>query len=555
MKRRTWLGLLALCACSGGGAHTTTTAAPAPATAPAPAHEAAAVPLAVTLDDLPYVGALKRGDSAARALERIAAALTREQAPAMGFVTCSRLQGDDLRPWLAAELPVANHSTAHQSLDELGHDAFVADVRACRDQLQAITGSAPRYFRYPFLQTGATRALRDQTSASIAALGHRRAPVSIDTSDWALADAYAQAHDAGDDARAAAIADAYLAHVQRAARRYRRVARQRAGREVSQILLLHANSLAADHLGRVLDMLRREGFRFVSLDEALEDEVYARADDWVDPVGASWLLRVAPADREGWAWDRGQLVGMQVRFGLRDDDHGRIGPLLRARKLGALPAWMITHTEPVAANSLVFQTADGSTILADTPMTPSATEDLLDWMAARFGKMPALATVSHFHLDAAAGIGPLQAAGVPIAVSDKTAAMLRERGAASQASMAELFGDVFRGWQVAAPSQTFPIDSGYATTVGGTKVQVVYPGAAHAPDNVVTWFPESGVMFGGCMVKGGDDLGYLGDADLQSWPEAMLRLEAMQPKLVIPGHGERTDPEQLSHTRVLLERR
>ena len=55
-------------------------------------------------------------------------------------------------------------------------------------------------------------------------------------------------------------------------------------------------------------------------------------------------------------------------------------------------------------------------------------------------------------------------------------------------------------------------------TVGGTQVRVIYPGAAHAPDNIVTFFPESGVLFGGCLVKSGDDLGNLGDADSRELP-------------------------------------
>jgi metallo-beta-lactamase class B len=83
---------------------------------------------------------------------------------------------------------------------------------------------------------------------------------------------------------------------------------------------------------------------------------------------------------------------------------------------------------------------------------------------------------------------------------------------------------------------------------------VIFPGAGHAPDNAVTWFSDSGVMFGGCMVKGGDDLGFVGDVDRTSWPDAMRRLIALAPKLVVPGHGSRLDPEQLTRTLDLLQR-
>ncbi len=531
---------------------------PGTSVAPAPAAPVAApgIPLAVTLDDLPYVGPTPRGISRTAALQRIVAAIEAAQAPVTGFVTCGRLDDEQggLTPWLAAGLPVANHSTAHRSVDDLGRDGFVADARACRERLATITGKRPKYFRYPFLQTGAERGLRDAVAADIAGLGMGRAPVSVDTSDWALAGPYAEAVSAGDEARAASIADAYVEHVRRAAARYRGLAKARVGREVAQVLLLHANSLASDQLGRLLIALRGDGFRFVTLEQALEDPVYAQEDDWVDPVGASWLLRIPPATPALWGWDHGQQRALTHRFdvGADEQQEERIGPHLRAQRLADHPAWRIVHTTPIAANALVFRTPSGETVLADTPWTPEATRDLLDWIAARFGALPSLATVSHFHLDAAGGIAALEAAGVPVAVSDRTAKLLAEKGEAMRESLADAHGEAFECFRVAAPQATFPLVEGFRTTVGGADVRIVFPGHGHAPDNVVTWFPESGVMFGGCMVKGGDNLGYLGDANRETWPAAMQALLALAPKVVVPGHGARTDPEQLSHTAKLL---
>lgn len=230
-----------------------------------------------------------------------------------------------------------------------------------------------------------------------------------------------------------------------------------------------------------------------------------------------------------------------------------IGPHLEATKLPGVPAWRITDTETIPANSLVVQTADGSTVLADTPFTPRATEHLLAWMQERFGAPPALATVSHYHFDASAGVEVLRAAGVRLAVSDRTAELLAAKGPGMQQSLASSQGDAFTGWAPPTAEATFALAEGVTHTVGGTEVQVLHPGPAHAPDNVVTWFPSLGVLFGGCMVKGGDDLGYLGVADVPAWPAAMRVLEALEPAVVVPGHGPRTDPQMLAHTREMAE--
>ena len=525
-----------------------------PPSVPDPAPD---LPLAITLDDLPFAGSTARGESPSEALAAIADTLSAAGAPATGFVVCDRRsEPSDLTAWREAGLSLANHSSQHRSVDNLGAKAFLADAADCRDQLTALTGSPPRYFRYPYLQTGATRELRDEVAAGIAALGHTRAPVSIDVADWVLAEAYAAAVDADDPDRATALADAYVAQVLRAAQRYRRVAQARVGRDVAQVLLLHANALSRDHLDRVLDGLQRDGFRFVTLDEALQDEVYAEADDWVDPVGASWLLRLAPADLEGWGWDRGQTTALQLRFGLREEpDRQRIGPYLRAHRLPVDRAWRITHTEVLPANALIVQAPNGQTVLADTPFTEPATRDLLDWMEARFGAPPALATIGHFHLDASAGVGPLQEAGVRLAVADETVGLLRDRGPSMQASLIEAFGAPFEGWTPVVPPSTFTLAQGERIDIGGMPVEVRFPGPAHSPDNVVTWFPDRRLLFGGCMVKGGDDLGNLGDADVPAYPTAIKVLQALEPAVVVPGHGDRIDPEQLAHTLRLLQAR
>jgi peptidoglycan-N-acetylglucosamine deacetylase len=526
------------------------------AVAPPPARPAeGGIALAVTIDDLPFVGPTARGESVDEALARIASVLADRHVPATGFVTCGRLAHGTITPWLERGLKIGNHSTAHRSLDEMGLQPFLEDARACRDTLTAATGEATRYFRYPFLRTGSERSLRDAAAAGLAAMGHEIAHVSIDTSDWVLTEAYAEAVTRGDDERASEIASAYLTHLRLAARHYRRVARERTGDEVAQILLLHANALAADHLGDVLDMLEQEGFDFVSLEQALADSVYEREDDWVDVVGASWLYRIEPADLAGWGWDRGQMHAMQERFEVMDaaDPSQRIGRDLSVRAVPGASAWVVEHARPISANSLVLLAGDGTPILADTPWTPSATQELLNWIELRFGRLPELATISHFHADAAGGLAALHDAGVRTVVSEHTAELLADREPAMRQVLVRLYGSDFAGWQIPAPAQTFSPDDGVRLMIGDTTVKVLFLGAAHTADNVVTWFPDEGVLFGGCLVKGGDTLGYLGHADIQAYPDTVRRLQALEPAIVISGHGDRHDPGQLDNTLRLAE--
>lgn len=528
----------------------------APASRPTPATPSAdTVPLAITIDDLPFVGPTTGNEPPAQVVERMVRTLLDRGIPATGFVVCRRAedQPNAWQRWIGAGLALGNHSYTHRALDDVDVSEWLTDVERCQVKLTNDIGSTPKWFRYPYLRTGADAPRRAAGEKGLAALSLRRAPVTVDTADWAFANTYAHAKTTDSD-RAEQIAAAYIEHLRGSWRHYRRVAQTRTGREIAQVILLHANAILADQLPRLLDMLQAEGAHFVSLDEAMTDPVYRATDDWLDPVGASWLYRLAPADIAAWGWDRGQLAAIQARFEDRPEERfGRIGRSTRVRRLDGSPAWVIRHDKPVAANALVYRTKDGTPVLVDTPWTDEATREVVDWAAVRFGRPLALAIVGHFHADSAGGIGALRADGIVTIGSSHTAHLIETRGAFLQKTLIETYGPAFAGPPPVPPAQTFDPEVGYETEVGGTKIRIFYPGAAHAPDNVVTFFEESGLLFGGCMIKAGDSLGYLGDADLASWPAAVRRLIALSPQLVIPGHGDRFGPDLLPHTLDLLD--
>jgi hypothetical protein len=58
---------------------------------------------------------------------------------------------------------------------------------------------------------------------------------------------------------------------------------------VKQILLLHGNQLEADHIGELLGVLRKRGYRFITLEDALSDPAYGMPDTYVGEEGTGWL--------------------------------------------------------------------------------------------------------------------------------------------------------------------------------------------------------------------------------------------------------------------------
>ena len=255
--------------------------------------------LAVTIDDLPWVSVVPEPGGVAAGTDRLLAHLAARDVPAAGFVNCDKPHQELLSVWLDHGHTLGNHTASHLDIDKVSVDAWLEDARSCHDALTTTLGAPPRYFRYPYLRNGKDEATRDAARDALLRWEQQLARVTIDNHEWKIAFLYGEAMAAGERSRADALAAFYVEHLRAATAYYRQETQRRLGREPAHILLLHANWLAADHLGQVLDALAEDGAVFVSLEEALADPLYAMPDQIVTPAGTSWLHHAAPDPTDG----------------------------------------------------------------------------------------------------------------------------------------------------------------------------------------------------------------------------------------------------------------
>ena len=275
---------------------------------------ASPVRIALTFDDLPWTGAPQAAKRRKLGDARLLETLRKHRAPATGFVNCGKIRGDDtsLRAWLAAGHGLGNHTWHHHSLDVVGARVWLEDVRLCDSTLRTLLGKPAQYFRYPMLRQGATRARRDSAARGLTEMGYRNGHVSIDNSDFIVERSYVRARQAGDERAVAAITTAYVEHMRTMVRHARQVAQRKLGRDVAHVLLLHVGQLNAEVLDRLLLALEADGAEFVSLETALSDPVYGRADDYIGAKGLSWLYRIAPVDPADEAWDSAESIRLEA---------------------------------------------------------------------------------------------------------------------------------------------------------------------------------------------------------------------------------------------------
>jgi peptidoglycan/xylan/chitin deacetylase (PgdA/CDA1 family) len=257
-----------------------------------------------TIDDLP--GRLR--DRTLRNFQqvnrRLVAALVADKVPAIGFVNEKPLHvtGERdarvalLRTWLDAGLTLGNHTFSHRSLSRTPLAVYQDDVlrgEVITRQLLEERKQPLIWFRHPYVHTGPTPEIRQSFEKFLAERGYKVAPYTFDHADWVHTTVYEQARADGDRALQARIRREHLELFERTVIFYEGVSRELFGREVPQILLTHVNRLNAELMPQLLAGLKRRGYRFVTLEEALADPAYATPEDYAGKSGMSWLYRWA----------------------------------------------------------------------------------------------------------------------------------------------------------------------------------------------------------------------------------------------------------------------
>jgi peptidoglycan/xylan/chitin deacetylase (PgdA/CDA1 family) len=270
-----------------------------------PAASSAAPPpdrqVAITIDDLPAGAA--NSMSAATISEmtaKLLGTLRDQKIPVVGFVNEKKLyrpgEVDEriqaLRLWLEDGFELGNHTFSHMSLNQAGLKAWEDDVvqgESVTRLLLAEHNMKLRYFRHPFLDTGRDLQTRRDAEGFLVARGYRIAPVTLDAWDWMYAGVYEDAKKRGDTGLEQQLAGSYLAYSDEMFAYSERLSKQTIGYEPKQILLLHANQLEADHIAELLDLMRKRGYRFVTLEDALSDQAYSLPDTFVGEEGTGWI--------------------------------------------------------------------------------------------------------------------------------------------------------------------------------------------------------------------------------------------------------------------------
>ena len=274
--------------------------------------------VAVTIDDLPSGMADRLPASDITALTaKLLGTLRDQKIPVVGFVNEKKLykpgEVDErikaLQMWVDYGFELGNHTFSHASLNQVGLKAWEDDVIQGENVTKILLTQHKmklRYVRHPYLDTGRDLQTRRQAEAFLVERGYRIAPITLDGWDWMFAGLYEDAKKRNDTAMQAQIVKEYLSYHDAVFAYQEQLSTKITGYEPKQILLLHASNLEADHIGELMDVLRKRGYRFITLEDALSDPAYSLPDTYVGEEGTGWI--------DHWAISQGKIPQGAPKF-------------------------------------------------------------------------------------------------------------------------------------------------------------------------------------------------------------------------------------------------
>jgi len=244
----------------------------------------AAQKLAITMDDLPLNGLLPPGVTRSETTKNVLTILKKRHVPPVyGFINARKLEGnadgaEALKLWAAAE-PVGNHTYAHMDLEPNTVEAFEREIEENEPALELLARTGGRgdewhWFRYPYLREGDTVEKRRAIRAYLQAHGYRIAQVTLDWEDYMWNAAYARCVVKGDTKSIEWLRSSYLNTASEFLDLGRAQAKLIYGHEINYVLLMHLGAYSSTILPDALDLLKKKGFKLVTLEEAESDAAY-----------------------------------------------------------------------------------------------------------------------------------------------------------------------------------------------------------------------------------------------------------------------------------------
>lgn len=202
------------------------------------------------------------------------------------------------------------------------------------------------------------------------------------------------------------------------------------------------------------------------------------------------------------------------------------------------------------ANSAFVVTSDG-VLVFDTGSSEVIGEALRQAIARVTDQPVRWIVVSHGHGDHWLGNGAFAASTPEIIATSEVAARIRVEGPTWMQNFNRMTEGATGDSVIVPPTVT--IDGRTRRTLGDTEAVFIPSGGAHFPGDLMVWLPQRKVLLTGDVLYS-DRMPSTFDADVRRWIAQLEELQALalEPTVVVPGHGDVSDMAGVRRLRALL---
>lgn len=183
----------------------------------------------------------------------------------------------------------------------------------------------------------------------------------------------------------------------------------------------------------------------------------------------------------------------------------------------------------VPCNGMIVHN-NNETVVFDTPVNDEISEELIQWIQNSLKSKINAVVPTHFHDDCLGGLNAFHKHHIPSIANSKTIEIAKEK-------------------KLPVPLKSFTNQEKIA--VGNQFAELYFFGEGHTKDNIVVYYPNEKVLFGGCLIKElNAGKGNLADANEAAWAETAtkLKITITDAEVVIPGHGLTGNTDLIDYT-------
>jgi glyoxylase-like metal-dependent hydrolase (beta-lactamase superfamily II) len=193
-------------------------------------------------------------------------------------------------------------------------------------------------------------------------------------------------------------------------------------------------------------------------------------------------------------------------------------------------AVIVDDDVPAVGNAAIVDLGD-ETLVFDTTLSLRLAERLRADAQRLTGRDPSILANSHWHGDHV--LGNQVFADLRIVSTARTKELVEtigaERLAANKAAYADERPELLEV-ELTPPTETFE------DLLDLARAELVTYGGGHTESDAVLWLADAGVLLAADLVVI-DSHAWVGDGDVRSWRDILIRLAELDPETIVPGHG------------------